>query len=61
VSEFRINNGADREKIVAILAEAGYTVRIEKREQAHTYHIYDYFVIVVAAPKLPEYDEAEND
>jgi len=59
--EIRVNNDNDRGKLASILVEAGYTVRIEKRELAHTYHIYDYFVIVVAAPKLPEYEEAQND
>jgi len=45
ISEFKINNYSDRHTLVSILAEAGYKVWIEKREE-HNSNKTDYFVIV---------------
>jgi len=48
ICELKINNGADRMSIIAILASAGYKVSIDKRneEPPSYYESKEYFVIV---------------
>ena len=45
MTEFLINNYEDRRNMVAILAEAGYEVRIEKRDIQYSINS-NYFVVV---------------
>jgi hypothetical protein len=55
--EIKVNNYMEREKLVSILTENGYTVKTEKKK------MYDYprtehcFVVIVDEPELPKYKE----
>jgi hypothetical protein len=55
--EIRINNYDDRVAVVRALVEAGYTVRIDERHRTDAIYSSsrDVFVVIVDAPKLPEY------
>lgn len=44
--ELKINVQEKREKLVAILAEAGYRVSVEKRERPNVYLQFDWYVVV---------------
>ena len=47
MAEFKINAFEDRRKLVAILADNGYTVRVEQRkEKPYTTYPTDSYVIV---------------
>jgi len=47
----------DRQKIVSILAENGYTVTVIKKERTREYKHFDHFVAISGEPELPEYYE----
>ena len=46
ICELNIPNWLDRCELVSILANAGYKVSIEERDQKDTYFKKDYFVII---------------
>jgi hypothetical protein len=56
--EIRVNAAYDRFRLLAILADNGYTVRIETRVIRKTFNDRDYFVVVTDEPDYPEYREA---
>jgi hypothetical protein len=45
--ELEINNENDREKVVVALANAGYSVRVEKRQTGQSsFYGYNYFIVI---------------
>lgn len=52
-----VNNYVNREKLVTILAESGYTVKVIELERKREFNKSDFFVIIVDEPELPEYQE----
>ena len=60
-TELRIANIADREKVVSTLVENGYTVKVVKRERTREYHHFDYFVVILDSPKMPDYYPESED
>lgn len=53
--EIKVNSYAEREQLFALLAENGYTVKLEKKQLADEFLKYDYFVVVLDEPELPKY------